>query len=126
MKKISKILMITLILVVAIAPMTSLLFAETVTNTSNSGGVGTDFPSSTTPSGEFVDILSTGWGLVLSICQIAAFGIIIFCGLKYMFASASEKADIKKSIGPLLIGAILVFGSTFIVTIVMAIVNTLQ
>lgn len=117
MKKYSKIIMIMVVFAIAITPMFSTVFG-------GSQGVPTGFPSGSSASGQIMDMVSTGWGLVLSICQIAAFAIIIFCGLKYMFASASEKADLKKSMVPLLIGGILVFGSTFIVQIVMAIVGT--
>ena len=38
-----------------------------------------------------------------------------------MFASADQKADIKKSMGILAVGAILVFGSTFILNLLMSV-----
>lgn len=121
MKKFTKIIMIVLVFAIAITPLASTVLGA------DSGVPGT-FPSQPAASGNdgIMGMVNTGWGIVLAVCQIAAFAIIIFCGLKYMFASASEKADLKKSMVPLLIGAILVFGSTFIVNIVMSIVTSLS
>ena len=55
------------------------------------------------------------WATVVSIVQILAVAAIVFAGLRYMFASADQKADIKKSMGTLAIGAILVFGATTVI-----------
>ena len=54
------------------------------------------------------------WATVVSIVQILAVAAVVFAGLRYMFASADQKADIKKSMGILAVGAILVFAATTI------------
>ena len=54
------------------------------------------------------------WNTVVTIVQILAVAAVVFAGLRYMFASADQKADIKKSMGILAIGAVLVFGATLI------------
>ena len=58
------------------------------------------------------------WATVLTILQILAFAAIIIAGVRYMFASADQKADIKKGLIYLVIGAILVFASSTIVKVV--------
>ena len=54
------------------------------------------------------------WATVVTIVQILAVAAVVFAGLRYMFASADQKADIKKSMGVLAIGAVLVFGATIV------------
>lgn len=51
-------------------------------------------------------------GTVFTILQIAAFAGIIFCGIKYMYSSAEQKADIKSSMFALCTGMVLVFGAS--------------
>lgn len=58
------------------------------------------------------------WGVVKTILQIAAIGALIFSGVRYMFASADAKADIKKSMTILVVGALIVFGSTIVIDII--------
>lgn len=54
------------------------------------------------------------WATVVTIVQILAVAAVVFAGLRYMFASADQKADIKKSMGILAVGAVLVFGATLV------------
>ena len=63
------------------------------------------------------------WGSVTLILQVLAIAAIVFAGVRYMFASADQKADIKKSMIILVVGAVLVFGAS---TIVQFIVNVTQ
>ena len=58
------------------------------------------------------------WGTVVTIVQILAFAAVVFAGLRYMFASADQKADIKKGLTLLVIGAVLVFGTTLVIQFV--------
>lgn len=58
------------------------------------------------------------WDVTRTVLQIAAVAALLFSGVRYMFASADAKADIKKSVGILVVGALLVFGSTIIVQII--------
>ena len=57
---------------------------------------------------------------VISLLQIAGTGIalvvITMLGIKYMLASPSDKADVKKQIMPIVIGCILIFGAITIVS----------
>lgn len=74
-------------------------------------------------SGTVSDLTGNIWSTVKVVAYVLAVGTIVFAGLKYMFASADQKADIKKSIGILIIGAIFVFGATLIIDIVSNVTN---
>ena len=58
------------------------------------------------------------WDTVATIVQILSIAAVVFAGLRYMFASADQKADIKKSMGILAVGALLVFGATTILQLI--------
>lgn len=55
------------------------------------------------------------WATVMTIMRVLAVAAIVFAGVKYMFASAESKADIKGGLIGLVIGAVMVFGATFLV-----------
>ena len=55
------------------------------------------------------------WGVILTFLQVAAIAAVVFAGVRYMFASADSKADIKKQMVWLVIGAILVFGASTVI-----------
>lgn len=63
------------------------------------------------------------WGTVLTILQILAVAAIVFAGVRYMFASADQRADIKKGLIYLVLGAVLVFAAS---TVVSLIINTAE
>jgi len=68
--------------------------------------------------GEVTNLAGKIWSTVSTIVQILAVAAVVFAGLRYMFASADQKADIKKSMGILAVGAILVFAATTIIKFV--------
>lgn len=45
-----------------------------------------------------VTSLGKAWATIVVIVQILSIGLIVFAGLRYMFASADKKADIKRRI----------------------------
>lgn len=59
---------------------------------------------------------------VIGLIQLAGTGIsvvvVTMLGMKYILASPSEKADVKKQIAPILIGCVLLFGAVNLVAIV--------
>ena len=61
------------------------------------------------------------WATVSLILQVLAVAAIVFAGVRYMFASADGKADIKKQTIGLVVGAILVFGASFIINFIVTI-----
>jgi len=63
------------------------------------------------------------WKTASVIIQILAIAAIILAGLRYMFASADEKADIKKQTVILVAGAALVFAAVPLAGFISNIVN---
>ena len=58
--------------------------------------------------------------LVLRICAVAAF---VIAGIRYMFAAPDAKADIKTQTLGLAVGAILVFGASFVIKFLVDVVQ---
>ena len=111
MKKFNKI-MTVLMLVVAVFAFVAPVFASgtsAIIDTNITDYSGGDTISSANKA------VSKAWNTIRLILQIAAIAAVVFAGVRYMFASADQKADIKKSMGILAIGAALVFGATFII-----------
>ena len=118
MKKAKKILLTVL-------PVMMLVLVVFVTFGSNvlATGVSTEFPAGNTGSSTVDTIAKNAWGTVLSVLQILAFAAVVIAGVRYMFASADQKADIKKGMIYLIIGAILVFASSTIIKVVVNATN---
>lgn len=74
--------------------------------------------------GEIVDdeLFENMGGQTLWIVQAIGYAVSIISltiiGIKYMLASADEKADLKKRLAPFIFGALLLFASSFIMTII--------
>lgn len=64
------------------------------------------------------DEVSDIWATVKVLIRMLAVGCVIFAGLRYMFASVDQKADIKQGLIYLTIGAVLVFGATLVIDLV--------
>lgn len=66
---------------------------------------------------------------VIGFIQITGTGISVIMvtvlGIKYMLASPGDKADVKKQIAPLLIGAVILFASANIIQIIANFASTL-
>ena len=65
--------------------------------------ISVDFPTGSGSIGTVDTGVKKVWGTVTTIVQILAFAAVVFAGLRYMFASADQKADIKKGLGMLAI-----------------------
>ncbi len=110
MKKLMKVLPVVMVVCMVVTS----VFAVSIPNASDIQGTG-----SATIEGAAKGI----WGTVITIVQILAVAAVVFAGLRYMFASADQKADIKKSMGILVIGAILVFGATVVLQFIQSATN---
>ena len=73
-----------------------------------------------TPSGsaQISTVKDKAWGSIKLILQVAAITAVLACGVRYMIASADQKADIKKSLAAVIIGSAIVFGTTLIIDFV--------
>lgn len=76
-------------------------------------------------TGESIETANTAvsriWNTVVLILQILAVAAIVIAGIRYMFASADGKADIKKQTIGLIVGAILVFAATSIINFIVSV-----
>ena len=75
-------------------------------------------------SGKIGNILNS----VIGIIQIAGTGIsmimVSLLGIKYIMAAPCDKADVKKQIAPLVIGAVILFASVNLVGIIADVANS--
>lgn len=113
MKKFNKIMSVLLVLVAVVA-FVAPVFADQIITTDLSA-ISDDGIDSMN------DAVGKAWNTIKLILQVCAIGAIVLAGVRYMFASADQKADIKKSMGILAIGAALVFGATFIIDFIVTV-----
>lgn len=67
------------------------------------------------------------WATISSVIQVICIGCVVTVGIRYMYASADAKADLKKGLSYITIGAAIVFGAVWIVQIIVdAAVTTLK
>lgn len=110
MKK--KVINFAIILVFIVAMIPSIVFAGDINTSDFSGIYNANGTSKVTTAG----------GKILGVVQVIGIscGVIflIILGIKYMTSSTNDKATIKERLIPYLIGAIIMFGGTGILTIV--------
>ncbi len=76
--------------------------------------------------GEIMQISVNVWGVAKVILQVSAVAALIFVGIKYMYSSSENKADLKKSLTMVVIGVIIVFGSTIVIDVIKKIFEDLS
>lgn len=85
-------------------------------------------PNSTTEvsgADRLLDIGNTAIGFLRTVGSIVSVAVLAVLGIKYMLGSVEEKAEYKQTMKPYLIGAVLVFGITNILAIVVNIATSL-
>lgn len=70
---------------------------------------------------KFETTVSNTWGVAKITLQVAAITMFMVVGIKYMFASADAKADLKKSLVVVTIGTLITFGSAIVIDIILRI-----
>lgn len=63
------------------------------------------------------------WATVTVIVRVVAVACVVFAGIRYMFSSADQKADVKQGLIYLAIGATLVFAATYVINFVVGAAN---
>ncbi len=115
-KNVIKILAITLISLLIISVTITAYGASTQDAITAMNGMENNI--SDTSGGKLRGILNSIIGLI----QVAGTGIAMIMvtvfGIKYIMAAPSDKADVKKQIAPMMIGAIVLFGSVNLVNII--------
>lgn len=115
MRKFNKIMSVLLVLVAVVAFVAPVFASNQIITTDIPNTVGNQ------SIGSVDQAVGKAWNTIKLILQICAIAAVVFAGVRYMFASADQKADIKKSMGILAIGAALVFGATFIIDFIVTV-----
>ena len=117
-KKIFKVISLILILILFLSVSYNNVFA------SDAGTIidPNDYEPDSMASAENADNILTIGNDIIGFLQIAgsilSVIVLVVVGIKYMIASAEERAEYKKTLMPYVIGAIMVFGITNILAIV--------
>lgn len=106
-----KIVPILLVVVVLFAPIAS------------ANGITVNMPSNTGSIGKIDTAAGNIWGTIQTVVQILAIAAVIIAGVRYMFASANDKADIKKQTMFLVFGSLLVFAAVPVINFIISIAN---
>ena len=125
MKK-KKMIIILLLFILGIAIFSTISMAANNTTLTNPlDDPGSFEPSSMTKAGKLKNMGNTIIGIVQFIGSFTSVIVLIVMGIKYMTGSIEEKAEYKKTMGPYVIGAILVFATTNLLGIVNSITGGL-
>lgn len=117
MKKSKKIFLRVLpVLIVLMVVFTTNVFAAN--KNAGFGDFKNDMTVKANTSGSTVGVIGNVWGIILTVLQVAAIAAVVFSGVRYMFASADSKADIKKQMIWLVVGAILVFAASTVIKLI--------
>ncbi len=111
-KIILRILPVLLVLVLVITPN---VFAD--------GAISAEVPKGGSQISNITNLGGSIWSTIQVIVQIAAIAAIVFAGVRYMFASADDKANIKKQTVILIVGAALVFAAVPIAKFIQSTAN---
>ena len=114
MKTNKKILILLLILLLC-----TLTFEATVKAAGSGDITDLDYyrPSDTGMNSELKDKAGTVLGIIQTVGSVVSVIALAVIGIKYMLGSVEEKAEYKKTMMPYIIGAIMVFATSNIVSI---------
>ena len=101
--------------------MTFVLVFTTLTVVNATGVIITDPISPDIGNPKMFSMTEQVLGMVYAVCLAVSFGMLIFVGIKYMMASANEKADVKNASIKYVIGAIVLLGATTLFNIIISI-----
>lgn len=125
MKKVKKVIYITLLMMIILSIFTQIdVYAEETKAAGGSDIMSTITTMSTADAGEgdsAVTATKNIAGAVITIAKTVSAGVAIIMitvlAMKYMLAAPSEKADVKKHAVPYIVGAVIMFSVTGILTI---------
>lgn len=113
--KIMSAMMVVIMIAMAVSPVFAVV---TIDGISKAGKTDTNADNAMQNLGGTIVKYITNAAMVVAVVMIAVLGI------KYMIGSAEEKSEYKKSLVPLLIGAILVFGAAVIAKIIVGLAGS--
>ena len=119
MKKGTKIIFSTIMIVMMVILTVAPVFAATTGAVDPKTLTGSSNANTTTMQNignQIITVVSVA-GSIVSVV------VLIVLGIKYMMGSASEKAEYKKTMIPYLVGAILIFGASAITKVVVSLAS---
>ena len=127
-EKMKKILYITVISLFLIFSFVNNVIAVNIIQefynvTENPGAYKPNSSTSATGTDQLKDMANHAIGALQVIGTVLSVAILGVLGIKYMMGSVDEKAEYKKTLRPYLIGAIMVFGITNILAIIVKIIE---
>ncbi|MBQ7410005.1 MAG: hypothetical protein IJW20_01310 [Clostridia bacterium] len=117
MKNMKRVIAISIILMFAFAivncnsAFAAFDFMDTINNQVNATATGSATNSVKSIAGSIITIVKV-------VCAGVAVAMITILGIKYMSSAPGEKADIKKHAVPYVVGAVIMFGCTGILSII--------
>ena len=116
--KINKIIMVLILIIMVVLSLYTVSFAELDPTTSMKDMQDASSAEKAEGTTEVGKVINT----IIGFIQVAGTGIslimVSILGIKYLLAAPNDKADAKKQIMPMLIGAILLFGAANIMQII--------
>ena len=85
----------------------------------------TQWPTAGTGVNKVTTVAKNVWANISLVVQVLAVATVVFAGLRYMFSSADGRADIKKEMAYLALGAILVFCTATVIRLITSSANEL-
>lgn len=73
--------------------------------------VNASFPSGSSTTSALTGAVGRTWNTVSLVVQVIAVATVVFAGVRYMYSSAEKRADIKRGLSYLAIGAVFVFAA---------------
>ncbi len=77
-----------------------------------------DNPPPMSPGSDVEDIVVNIFGVFQWIGYVVAVFMLVWAGIRYVTSSAGEKANVKETLVPMVVGAILVAGATIFATVI--------
>ena len=121
MKKQVKVLSIMLIVLTVLCSLSTIVLADVASDLTTIGK-----GNSSAKTEGVVNLGATIVTIMQTVGVVVAVVVLLILGIKYMMGSAEEKAEYKKTMIPYLVGAILIFASTTIVSVVYNVANGLN
>ena len=116
--KINKIIMVLILIIMVVLSLYTVSFAELDPTTSMKDMQDASSAENADGTKQVGKVINT----IIGFIQVAGTGIslimVSILGIKYLLAAPNDKADAKKQIMPMLIGAILLFGAANIMQII--------
>ena len=123
MKKLSKILTVILLVAMILTVFTSVAKADGKDYSSQVDGL---FEGGDVETGGITTVGANLVSIITTIGIIVAVIVLLIIGIKYMMGSAEEKAEYKKTMIPYVIGALLIFAATTIVSVLYGMFSTIS